>query len=116
MKRLVAANGEVIIKELPEEEPAQNFNTLLQEAVMVVQNHLDITANTRGYDSILAACTYATSSVPKFAAEGQACVLWRDAVWASCYVILGEVQAGTRLPPTIPELLAQLPTMTWPVV
>lgn len=35
-----------------------------------IQLHLDSFANTRGYDSIMVARTYVTSSVPKFAAEG----------------------------------------------
>lgn len=81
-----------------------------------VQKQLDDEARARNYDSILSACSYATSTNPRFSAEGQACVAWRDAVWAECYTILGLVQAGQRTPPTIPELLAALPVMTWPVV
>jgi hypothetical protein len=80
------------------------------------QIHLDATARAHNYDGILSACTYASSSVPKFAAEGQACVLWRDSVWATCYAILGEVQSGQRPAPTIPELLGLLPAMNWPEV
>lgn len=86
------------------------------EYTQAVQAHLDMTAQTHNYDGILSACTYAGSSVPKFAAEGQACVLWRDNVWASSYQILGEVQVGQRQPPTISELLTMLPAMTWPEV
>lgn len=81
-----------------------------------VQIHLDTKAKERNYDGILSACTYSTSSVPKFAAEGQACVAWRDAVWAACYQIMAEVEAGQRQPPTIPELLDMLPTLIWPEV
>lgn len=81
-----------------------------------VQAHLDSTAQTHNYDGILSACSYAGSSVPKFAAEGQACVLWRDAVWASCYTILDQVQTDQRPAPTIPELLGSLPVMNWPEV
>lgn len=81
-----------------------------------VQAHLDAEAQKHNYDGILSACTYATSSVPRFAAEGQACILWRDQVWATCYKILNEVNAGTRTPPDINELLAELPVIAWPVV
>lgn len=86
------------------------------EYTAAVQMHLDTKARERNYDGILSACTYATSSIPKFAAEGQACATWRDAVWASCYQIMAEVEAGQRQPPTIPELLDTLPTLIWPEV
>jgi len=79
-----------------------------------VQLQLDAFAKTRGYDNILSACTYATSGVPKFAAEGQYCVDLRDNVWAACYAILADVQAGNRPMPTLPELLAELPDAEWP--
>jgi len=85
----------------------------LSEYTAAVQMHLDNKAKERNYDGILSACTYATSSVPKFAAEGQACVAWRDAVWAACYQILGEVETGQRPVPSIEELVGLLPTVTW---
>ena len=43
------------------------------------QKRLDDFAKTRNYDGILSACTYATSEVPKFNAEGVYCVQIRDA-------------------------------------
>ncbi len=79
-----------------------------------VQSVLDVTAQTRGYDGILSACTYATSNNVTFAAEGQACVAWRDAVWSKCYEILAEIQSGVRQPPTITELLSEIPVIAWP--
>ena len=81
-----------------------------------VQTHLDSKANERNYDGILSACTYAGSPSPKFAAEGHACVIWRDQVWATCYQVLGEVGAGQRPAPTLEELLSLLPVMVWPEV
>ena len=81
-----------------------------------VQIHLDSTVKTRNYDGILSACSYTGSSVPKFAAEAQACVLWRDSVWTTCYAILAEVQSGKRPAPTSAELLDMLPAMNWPEV
>lgn len=82
--------------------------------VAAVQNLLDSTAQTRHYDSILSACTYAGSTVTKFHDEGVACLNWRDAVWAKCYDLMAQVQAGTLAQPTVPELLAMLPAMSWP--
>lgn len=78
-----------------------------------VQALLDTTAQVRGYDNIISACTFTTSNSEIFAGEGQACVSWRDAVWLRCYEILAEVQSGVRQPPTIVELLAEMPTLVW---
>lgn len=79
-----------------------------------VQAHLDATARTRNYDGILSLCSYASSAHPTFGAEGLAGVAWRDAVWAACYAIMADVQAGTRAVPTTAALLAELPAMVWP--
>lgn len=78
-----------------------------------VQDYMDATAQTRGYDGIATACTYATSTDTTFAAEGTACVAWRDKVWRYCYNALAEVLAGKRNIPTAEELVAELPELVW---
>jgi len=81
----------------------------------VIQSTLDEKANERNYDNILSLCTYATSPTIKFSDEGKAGVAWRDEVWAQGYVILADVEAGTRAIPTEAELIAELPAFVWPV-
>lgn len=82
-------------------EVAGYGQVIFQKALEVaVQTHLDDAAKVLGYDNILSACTYATSAIPKFHAEGLSFVAWRDAVWDYCNTALAAVQAGTRLPPT----------------
>lgn len=76
-------------------------------AAQAVQNMLDSAAKAKGYDSILSACSYAAYPNP-FQAEGQEFVAWRGAVWAKCYEILAEVEAGTRPAPAVPELLTEI--------
>ena len=80
-----------------------------------IQKRLDDFAKTRNYDGILSACTYATSTVPKFAAEGQYCVQVRDATWAAGYALMDEVLAGTRpVPSSIADIESDLPVLAWP--
>lgn len=79
-----------------------------------VQNHLDVAARSRGYDSILSAVTYADEySVKIFQKEGQAFRLWRSLVWEKCYAILAEVIAGTREIPGADALIAELPPLSF---
>ncbi len=88
----------------------------LQEGIVSnTQKRLDEFAKTRNYDGILSACTYVTSAVPKFQAEGQYCVNARDTTWATLYQILAEVQAGTRPMPTgYDDVAPLLPVLEWP--
>lgn len=80
-----------------------------------VRWRLDEFARTRGYDGILSACTYATSTVEKFRTEGQYCVEARDATWTAYYAIMNEVDAGNRAEVTdYVQIENQLPVLTWP--
>lgn len=88
---------------------------LQADIVQQTQNRLDDFARTRNYDGILSACTYATSSVPKFQAEGQYAVNARDNTWATLYTLMAEVQAGTRPMPTgFADVEPLLPALAWP--
>jgi len=112
----VDENG-TVIKTKAEQEAAylaERHEQKVIEYTNAVQNHLDSTARDKGYDSIMSLCTYATSTNSKFAAEGQAGVAWRDAVWTDCYTILANVESGVRTAPTVEELIAELPQIVWP--
>lgn len=95
--------------------PEQSPEALQAEIVAATQARLDTFARTRSYDGILSACTYATSIVPRFQAEGQYCVEARDATWAKLYEMLAEVRAGTRpVPSGYSDIEPELPVMSWP--
>ena len=98
----------------PPPSPPPSPEQIIAALTRAGQMHLDTTARTRNYDGILSLCSYAASTHPTFGAEGLAGVAWRDAVWAACYAILADVQAGQRAVPTEAELLAELPVMVWP--
>lgn len=93
---------------------AEQSARLIASYTDAVQARLDAFARARGYDSILSACTYATSTVPRFAADAARAVSLRDETWDTCYQILAEVEAGQRPVPTLAELIAELPALTWP--
>lgn len=101
-------SGVIEPQSVPQPDPLKAFTAAIQE-------RLDAFASTRNYDGILSACTYATSSVPKFRAEGQYAVDARDNTWAAAYQILAEVQSGTRPMPASPEdIFPELPQLAWP--
>lgn len=94
---------------------AERATDLRASIVSATQACLDTWATTRNYDGILSACTYATSGVPRFAAEGQAAASARDATWAQLYDILAEVGAGKRIAPnSFADIEAELPVLEWP--
>lgn len=79
-----------------------------------ISAHLDAAARARGYDGTLSIATYVGSSVPQWAAEAAAFAAWRDAVWTYAYAEMAKVQAGQRAQPTVADLIAELPAITWP--
>jgi hypothetical protein len=84
---------------------------VLRRMTAAIQEHLDATARQRNYDNILSAASYANSLHPRFGPEGIAYRDWRDACWDYGYQVLGEVQAGTRPMPSIPDVIAELPPL-----
>jgi hypothetical protein len=100
---------------LTPEEIAAKLQALQDNIAWNTQQRLDDFARTRGYDGILSACTYASSTRAKFAAEGQYAVTARDATWDMLYTIMREVQAGTRpLPSGFADIEPELPVLAWP--
>lgn len=103
------------LEPLSAEEAAAAAQQLQDDIVAQTQARLDAFAGTRNYDGILSACTYATSTNPKFQAEGQYCVEARDATWARLYELLAEVEAGTRpVPSGYEDVGPELPVLAWP--
>ena len=104
-----------VIRDATEIELSMAKQKVKDDVVQATQLRLDTFAQTRGYDGILSAATYATSTVPKFQAEGQYCVEARDATWNKLYEMLAEVEAGTRpMPNSFADVEPELPVLNWP--
>ena len=98
----------------PEPTPEEQQATMQAQFTAAIQQYLDKFAQTRNYDNIMSAATYATSTVPRFRAEGQYAVEARDITWATAYSILDAVLSGQRPMPELAEVLAELPQLAWP--
>ena len=81
-----------------------------QNIVDTIQRLLDTTAQSKKYDSMLSLSTYVNSVVPKYRAEAQAGLTWRDLCWSKCYEILDSGIEITH----IDQVLSQLPSIVWP--
>lgn len=79
-----------------------------------IQAHVDGTARLCGYADGVACCSYHDSSNPTWAAESAAFKAWRDSVWSYAFTQLAAVQSNQREQPTVAELIAELPAITWP--
>jgi hypothetical protein len=99
------------------EQEAAFFAAKLEQVklaiVSQVQTRLDDFAKTRNYDSILSACTYATSTNDVFKAEGQKAVELRDSTWATLYTIMLEVSSGSRTVSSFSDIESDLPVLEW---
>lgn len=108
-----AYDGQWYVKGYAPAKPSETAEEIQARLTAAVQNHLDSKVQEKNYDNIYTACTYVNSTDHIFAAEGIACVKWRDAVWRKCYDMLAEVKEGSREIPTEEELLAELPVLDW---
>ncbi|QNP78411.1 hypothetical protein [Agrobacterium tumefaciens] len=79
-----------------------------------IQNLVDSTARERQFRDGVTLASYTASTKPKWAAEAQTFVAWRDNVWFYAYGELAKVQAGQREQPTVDEFLTEITPISWP--
>lgn len=80
-----------------------------------IQNLVDSTAREKQFRDGVTLASYTASTKPKWAAEAQAFVAWRDNVWSYAYGQLVKVQAGERPQPTVEQFLDEIARIAWPV-
>lgn len=118
---LVRIDGRYYLKDFapepdtPEQRREKFIATRKSEIVTAVQEQLDATAQSKGYDNGEMLATYATDPDPEFGAQGRAYVAWRGKCWRKCYDILDQVLAGELEPEdvTVSFVLGALPPLEW---
>ncbi|MBO0129190.1 hypothetical protein [Agrobacterium burrii] len=117
---LDAETGETLERPLTTEEIAE-LETIPPPARTItdydnaIQNLVDGTARERQFRDGVTLASYIGSTKPKWAAEAQAFVAWRDNVWFYAYGELTKVQAGTRQQPSVEQFLDEITPIAWPV-
>ena len=80
-----------------------------------IQNLVDSTAREKQFRDGVTLASYTASTKPKWSAESQAFVAWRDNVWFYAYGELAKVQGGQRPQPTVEQFLGEIAPIAWPV-
>lgn len=113
-KRVVHTVAEQETAAIAADQAIRNTN-IKTSIIQQTQQRLDQFAQTRNYDNILSATTYATAANPKFAQEGQYALQQREATWTKLLEILAEVESGTRpVPQGYEDIAPELPPLAWP--
>lgn len=101
---------------LPSEQDAPTADTapptadqILAQLTKAIDMHVEAAAITRQYNSAAHMASYVASTVPQWAAEAQAFVAWRDAVWLFALDRLAAIQRGEEAVPSSSDLVASLP-------
>ncbi|MCW0979426.1 hypothetical protein OK142_01275 [Agrobacterium sp. BT-220-3] len=102
-------DGEIAVVDHPEVTPT------ITDYENAIQNLVDATAREKQFRDGVTLASYTASTKPKWAAEAQAFVAWRDNVWSYAYGELAKVQAGQRPQPTVEKFLDEIARIAWPV-
>ena len=96
-------------------QPVQEVKAEIQKRLTDgVQNWMDNIVQERNYDNVHTCVgTYLYSPIEKFRLEAEAVRDWVSYVWAKCYEMLAQVEAGERDIPTLEEVIAELPVLVW---
>lgn len=97
-----------------EMKAAEAQAAMLARYEAAIQQHIDGASQGRGYRDGFALAGYVASGVAQWAAEAQAFVVWRDAVWLHAHAELAKVTAGARTVPGMEEFIGELPAIVWP--
>ena len=104
-----------LVTDMPPEQALAFKQSIFDDISTQVQKRLDDFVKTRGYTSILTACSYVDSTVAEFKNEAVFCIQLRDTTWQTVYQIFAEMEAGTRpFSVGLTDIESDLPIMQWP--
>ena len=89
---------------------AKKVQDIAEKMEQGIENHINETVKSRGYNSQDSIAKYLVSGNP-FYDECTAISLWIGSVWVYSHQVQADVMAGTRTMPTIEELIAELPAL-----
>lgn len=93
---------------------SQSKDRIINQMAKHLEDKMTAFVSEKGYDSMLSACSYATSTNPAYAAEGARCVAIRDEQWAFLYSVFDRIDAGEiEMPEDHEAFLSLFPAMTW---
>jgi hypothetical protein len=108
-----AYNGSWYLADKVPSKPEPTQAEVIKGYELAVQDHLDKTAQSRGYDNTYTCLSYLSSTDDIWRRESNAFNAWRDRVWRKCHEVLNMVLSGVKPVPTVAELIEQLPVIDW---
>jgi len=93
--------------------PAFILTQLKKKVIILIENLLENTAKSKGYDSALSCSSYFNSSVPQWKQEAELFMAWRDNIWAYSIQEFEKVRLETRPIISLEEFLTELPIINW---
>ncbi|WP_019567286.1 hypothetical protein [Agrobacterium sp. 10MFCol1.1] len=115
-----AETGEATERPMTDDEiaeigiPPEPIPPTITDYENAIQELVDSSARERQFRDGVTLASYTASTKPKWAAEAQAFVAWRDNVWFYANGELAKVQAGQRPQPTVDQFLAEISPIAWP--
>ncbi len=103
-----------LLAEADQYEAAYNLMIFMIVGQQLVQTAIDDTAQSRQYRDGISCASYAQSTNPTWAAEAQAFIAWRDAMFIYALGVFKSIEDGNPAP-TQEEFIAGFPTMVWPI-
>ena len=94
-----------------------SFNEVYLQIKDIVQNNLDIFAQSRGYIDIIDCCSYALTkdTLSSFYLDGTACVQLRNDTWSVFYQIFKDIFNNIRpMIYTYGDIASEFPELIWP--
>lgn len=86
------------------DRPAPTKDETIAYLSIAIQQSLDTSATTWGYDNIVSGCSYANSTNAQYAADATALIQWRDSVWEWANAKFETVAPGTMPDDFLPDM------------